>query len=127
MTEKLVTEISHINFIMDDEDLDFWGVEFETAEDIGDEFESSLFQFRVDKETGEKEIYCAYSEDYAVMEEVEHFFDVDAIHAAILAEIDDEIEKYENHGAAFVRFWELVNDEDYDYDDAMIKASLLIE
>lgn len=123
--ESFVSEIVRVNFLLDHEGMDFVGYEFVTAEDIlieESDCEQDLFRLDIDKKTGEIEVYCAYSEDFDIMEEATHHFDTEKLLENIKAWIeerkgtDDEVG---NQGQAFVKYVKLC-DEGYDCHDAIL-------
>lgn len=117
-------KLSHVNFILDNEKLDFIGYEFEIEGDIlieESECEQSLFRLDMDKETGDIEIYCAYSQYYDVMEEASHYFDEQDIFISITNYIKEHEDEVPNKGEIYVRYLELI-DQGWEADDATFKA-----
>jgi len=87
-------EFESLNFILDHEKLCFTGYEFEGKEIFIEETGSTQSLFRMDicKEKNVVTVYSAYSEDYDVMEEVTHLFDIEKLRADIeswIAEHED--------------------------------------
>lgn len=116
-----VGEFHSLNFILDHEDMDFIGYEFEGEElYIAEQGTTeSLFRLEMCKETFEATICVAYSEDFDVMEEVTDFFDIDKLKKDIqnymLANVVD------NQGKAYVRYCAL-REEGYSCESAISMA-----
>ncbi|WP_430510862.1 hypothetical protein [Gottfriedia solisilvae] len=120
IVESLVEKISRVNFYLEHEEMDFVAYEFELEEEVLIEesgCEQYLFRLDVNKETGEMIVYCAYSQDFDIMEEATYYFDTEKILEDIkkyLAENED----IGNQGQAYVKYCKL-RDEGYDCDYAI--------
>jgi hypothetical protein len=110
-----------LNFIIDHEELDFIGYEFEGEEIFIDEIgcEQSLFRMDVDKKTGESSVHSAYSQDFDVMEDVTMHFDIEQLFEDINKYIKEN--EVDNQGDVYVKYVNLIK-EGYECDDATIKA-----
>lgn len=117
MSEEL-GKFKSLNFTIQHPSLDIIGYEFEADElfvpEIGDT--QSLFRLDINQKTGEEIVYCAYSGDYDVMEEVTDQFDIPSLRM----HIQQSIENFgvDNHGKEYVKYYEL-KEEGYDSEDAM--------
>jgi hypothetical protein len=120
-TEQYEGKFESLNFKLDHPELSFVGYEFEGAEFVIEESgcEQSLFRVHVEKGTGYTEVYAAYSQDFDVMEDVTHYFDIEQLQKDI--EAWEATHEVSNQGEAFVRYCALC-DKGWDCDDAIIKC-----
>ncbi|MFS0783317.1 hypothetical protein [Bacillus sp. 1P06AnD] len=117
-----------LNFIIDHEKIDFIGYEFEVEEEVYiEEFGDTqwLFRMNIYKETNEITVYCAYSQDYDLMEDATDCFDLEKLQE----DIKKWTEKHEvsNHGDLYVAYIEGREQHDMDCEDAMSYAQGIID
>jgi hypothetical protein len=110
-----------LNFKLDHPELSFVAYEFEGAEFVIEESgcEQSLFRVQVEKETGYTDVYAAYSQDFDVMEDVTHYFDIEQLQKDI--EAWEATHEVSNQGEYYVRYCAL-RDKDWDCDEAIVKC-----
>ena len=111
----------YLTLIIDHEELDFNGYEFEGEEIDLEETgcEQSLFRMDVDKETKEIRVYSAYSQDFDLMEEVTHYFNTEELYNDILEYL--KTNEVDNQGEVFVKYLQYL-EEGYDCDKAVYLA-----
>lgn len=112
-----------LRLIIDHAELDFIGYEFEVKEEIFiEEYGDTQWLFRMDisKETNEISVYCAYSEDYDIMEDATGCFDT----AKLLIDIKNWLLENEvsNHGEYFLAYAEAQDEHGIDSEEALIHA-----
>lgn len=122
------TQIARVNFILDNEEMDFTGYEFVTFDDVyieETEDEQSLFRLNVYKDKGEFSVYCAYSEDFDLMEDVTDLFDTEKLFEDIKKKIEEQ-DGVDNLGEEYIEYYKL-KDDGWDCDDAMYEAQRIVE
>ena len=100
----------YLNLLIDHEELDFTGYEFEGEEIELEETgsEQSLFRMDVDKETKEIRVFSAYSQDFDLMEEVTHYFNTEELYNDILEYL--KTNEVDNQGEVFVKYLQFIEE-----------------
>lgn len=116
-----------LNFYIKEDSLDYDIYEFEGGdlyvEELDDEV--TLFALNIEKSTGREEVHVAYSQDFDVMEDVTHLFDIEELKKDIRYYIDNN--KVYNLADVYIKYLQYKEDG-YEATHATVMAySALIE